>query len=76
MAKYNLKTGDRVIITEKGGDHCKMCTIIEASTTNKELPVRIRLVNPHDHFYIGDLCSTAVEKWISRTSLKLYTGKD
>ena len=68
-----LKTGDIVIIIQKGHDYGKMCKIIEASTTNNEVPVRIQLVNQHDSFKFDDFGTHVAEKWIARANLKLYS---
>jgi len=74
---YTFKVGDRVIVKEHGSDYGKMCTIIEASETNDELLVRIRLVNTHDYFKVDDiLCSDRTEKWISRANIQLYIEKE
>lgn len=77
MNNRRLQIGDRVIIKEYGADYGKMCTIIEASDTNEELPVRVQLVNPHDHFKLGDTINAGLtEKWTARTNVRLCTDKE
>ena len=66
-----MKIGDTVIVKAFGNDYGKMCTIIEASETNRKLPVRIRLINPHDQFDFGEFGYGVVEKWIPRDDLQI-----
>jgi len=62
----NLNLGDTVIVMTKDRHYGKMCTIIETSETNGLLPVKVKVVNPHDDFGYG-----VVEKWIPRIDLQL-----
>lgn len=68
-----MKLGDTVIVIEKGNDYGKMCTIIEDSDKDF-LPVRVRLINPHDSFDFGPFAMDKVlEKWMPKKDLKVTT---
>lgn len=66
----HIELGDRVIVLEHGRDFGKMCTVIEASDTNDQLPVRVRVCNSHDPFDFGKYGPDVTERWIPRGDLK------
>lgn len=72
-----LKVGDKIIINEKNPDYGKMCIVVEVSTTNYQLPLRVSLVNPHDYFKTGEaILDKAYEKWISRENVELWVNQE
>lgn len=65
----NINLGDLVTIATRNSDYGKMCEVIEASETNALLPVKVRLINPHDYFKNDVLNAGVIEKWIPRVEL-------
>lgn len=66
--KFHLE--DTVIVKEHGVDYGKICTIVEVSD-NEELPVRVRLINPHDCFKRNAFGTDVTERWVSKRDLSL-----